>query len=393
MAYLAPGVDSNGIHVPEYQDILERLLERFRNIFGDDLYLGSDTQDYQMIAEFADLMDDVGAVLAENYASRNPDLASGVSLDYLVALNGLRRMLATYSTAVVVASGVAGTLIPSGSQIMDANGNKWATVEDATIGSDDTVTISVRATVAGHINAEADSINQIMSPTAGWVSVTNPSAAVAGRNVETDAELRERRYSSVSTNGRSMLESVIGSLRSINGVQKVRVYENSGAETDDNGIPAKSICPIVLGGDEQEIVDTIRKKKSPGCGTYGSSSGTSVDIYGNSYTINYSRPVDTAIKVNVIIKVFSGYSEEIANTIKSNICAYIDGIQIGEDLNVGMLWSCILSVNTDLSRPICTPISVTAAIGSGTQQAGTVETEYNANMTCVASDITVTTQV
>ena len=392
MAYVAPGIDANGIHVPEYTDILDRLIEKFRSIFGDDLYLGDDTQDYQMIAEFADLMDDVGAVLAENYASRNPNFASGVSLDYLVALNGLRRMLATYSTATVTASGTEGTQIPAGSRIMDANGNQWATVADATIGSGGTVSISVKAAVAGHINAEAGSITQIMSPTAGWVSVTNALPAVAGRDVETDAELRERRFSSVSTNGRSILESIVGSLRALDGVQKVRVYENSGTTTDSNGIPAKSICAIVLGGLAQSIADTIRKKKSPGCGTYGSTSETSTDIYGNNYTINFSRPVDTTIKVNVTVKTFSGYNSETADTIKRNIIDYIDSIQIGEDLNVGMLWSCILSVNTDMSKPICTPVSVTAAIGSGQQQSGTVETDYNANMVSVASDITITVQ-
>lgn len=389
MAYVAPGIDANGMHVPEYDDILQRLMDRFKGIFGDDLYLGPDTQDYQMIAEFADLMDDTGAVLAENYASRNPNLASGVTLDYLVALNGLRRMLATKSRATVTVSGEEGTVIPAGSLVMDANGNQWATSADVTIPEEGSASVKVTAVQAGHINAEAGSITQIMSPTAGWIAVTNPEAATAGRNVETDAELRERRASSVAINGRSVLESLIGSLRSLDGVQKVRVYENTGSAADSNGIPAHSICAVVLQGDSQEIADTIRRKKSPGCGTYGDVTETSSDDYDNTYQISFSRPVDTEITVHVTLKTFSGYNEEIAAQIKGNIQSYIEGIQIGEDLNVGMLWASVLSVNTDMSKPVCTPVSITAGIEGGAQQSGTVETDYNANMTCSASDITI----
>lgn len=392
MAYQAPGIDASGIHVPEYTDIRDRLIATFKTIFGEDLYLGEDSQDYQMIAEFADLMDDVGAVLAQDYASHDPDLASGLSLDYLLALNGLRRMAATNSTAVVTASGTEGTLIRAGSIVMDANGNQWSTNADATIGSEGSVSIAVTAVEAGHISADAGSISKIMSPTAGWISVTNEEAANAGRDVETDGEARERRAASLSNTGMSMLEAIIGTVRSIAGVQKTRVYENDTSSTDGNGIPAHSICAVVLGGEDEEIATAIFKKKSPGCGTYGNNTETVQDIFGNNYSVKFSRPVETPIIVQMTVKTFSGYTSDVADAIKKNVKEYIESLQIGASLNVGMLWASVLAVNPDTAHPICTPVAIQAKTEDGSYQTATVEIDYDALMTCALSDITITAQ-
>lgn len=392
MAYTAPGIDANGFHAPEYEDILQRLLARFKEIFGDDLYLGPDTQDYQLCAEFADLFDDIGAALAEVYASRNPDLATGLSLDYLLPLNGLRRLLATHSTAVVTAAGTEGITIPAGSLIMDANGHMWATDADATIPDTGSVQINVTAVEAGRISAEIGGISTIMSPTAGWVSVTNAAAAVAGRNVETDAEAHERRAASVSNNGRGMVETIIGNLRQLPGVKKARIYENDSGETDAHGIPSHSLCAVVLGGENADIAKTVFSKKAPGCGTYGNTTESVQDIFENSYSIKFSRPSDARIFVQMTVKTFDGYTDETAAAIKKNIQNYISSLQIGADLSVGMLWSCVLAVNADITKPVCTPVSVQAKNGSAGYQSTTVTVDYDAVMSCALDDITITAQ-
>lgn len=392
MAYQAPYIDENGIHVPEYTDIRDRLIERFKLIFGDDLYLGEDTQDYQMISEFADLMDDICVVISQDYSSHDPNLASGVSLDYLLAINGLRRMVASHSTVSLTLTGVEGTVVHSGSIVMDVNGNQWSIDADATIPNSGTVTAAATAVLLGSIHAEANSVTKIMTPTAGWVSVTNPAAASVGRDVETDSEARERRYASVSNVGIGMIESLIGSLYAIDGVQKVRVYENSTGSTDANGIPAHSICAVVLGGDGQTIANTVFQKKSPGCGTYGTQSKTVTDIYGNNYSVYYSTPVSESILVQITLRTFPGYDSSVADQIKANIQSYIEGLPIGTDLNVGMLWSCILSVNTDMNNPVCSPISVQAKKSGGSYSSDTVSISYSGNPACALSDISITVQ-
>lgn len=392
MSYTAPGIDGAGLHVPEYEDIKQRLLESFRQIFGNDLYLGADTQDYQMIAEFSDCLDDVYSLIIEAYNNRNPNYATGTALDMIIALNGLRRITATKSTVVLTLSGVEGTVVPAGSVCQDVAGYQWTTDAAATIPAGGSVNVNATCTVAGAVNAAAESITLIMSPTAGWVSVTNANAAVAGTDTETDAQLHDRREKSVANTGISISEAMYGAVRALAGVTKERMYQNSTGSVDANGVPAHSICMSVLGGDGDEIGKTIFNKKAPGVGTYGGANAsagetsvTVVDVFGNNNTILFNRPQAVTLTITVKIKTFSGYYSGVDDIIKQNIVDYISKLNIGDDVNVGLLYAPILAVNTDPNNPICSPTEVKA-----NTQATTVAIAYNEYPTCAVSNITVT---
>ena len=42
-------IDETGLHLPDYPTVLEDVKARFRGIYGDDLYLGPDSQDGQLL--------------------------------------------------------------------------------------------------------------------------------------------------------------------------------------------------------------------------------------------------------------------------------------------------------------------------------------------------------
>lgn len=54
MSYFPPYIDQTGLHIPTYNDVLEELVDAARRIFGQGLYLGTDSQDYQFIATVAE---------------------------------------------------------------------------------------------------------------------------------------------------------------------------------------------------------------------------------------------------------------------------------------------------------------------------------------------------
>ena len=91
MSYFAPYIDSTGVHLPTYEDRLAQLLADYRRIFGSDLVLTEDTQDYQLCSVFAKALDDLSSLMLESYASRDPDLAAGQALDLLLPLNNITR--------------------------------------------------------------------------------------------------------------------------------------------------------------------------------------------------------------------------------------------------------------------------------------------------------------
>ena len=65
MAYSAPYLDNNGIHLPTYDDRLEDLLSGYKQIFGSDVYLGPDTMDYQLCALVAKCWDDLASLILD----------------------------------------------------------------------------------------------------------------------------------------------------------------------------------------------------------------------------------------------------------------------------------------------------------------------------------------
>ena len=95
MSYFPPYLDSTGVHLPTYEDRLSQLISDYRSIFGPDILLTEDTMDYQLLSLFAKSLDDLSSLILDAYTSRNPDFATGQSLDLLLPLNGIHRLPAT----------------------------------------------------------------------------------------------------------------------------------------------------------------------------------------------------------------------------------------------------------------------------------------------------------
>ena len=107
MAYFKPTIDKTGLHLPTYQEVLDYLNERTRAIYGNDIYLEPDSQDYQANAEVADLWMDMANLVQQTYNNRAIQTAQGVSIDGLLKINGLKRLSASHSIAIVTIVGEA----------------------------------------------------------------------------------------------------------------------------------------------------------------------------------------------------------------------------------------------------------------------------------------------
>lgn len=91
MAYFAPCIDADGLHMPTYDDRLEEFWSRYCEIFGVDPSLSGTAPDYQLLAAFARSLDETSGLIAQAYESRNPLTASGYSLDLLLSQYGITR--------------------------------------------------------------------------------------------------------------------------------------------------------------------------------------------------------------------------------------------------------------------------------------------------------------
>ena len=351
MAYFTPYIDSTGIHIPTYTDIRDELIEKMKQIFGSDIYIDKDSQDYQQISIFAKKIFDSYAHSVAVYNDRTVNTAVGVGLDNMCAMAGITRKPATYSTVQLTITGSAGTNIASG-QASDKEGrNKWDLPENVVIPENGQIAVECKSHEKGYIQALPNTITKIVTPTYGWDSVTNNYNSSPGINEETDAALRARYAESTQLPSRTVFEGTIAALKTVFGVTKVRGYENDTGQNNSLGHPPHSVTFVVEGGEEELVALEILNKKTPGCYTNGTTEVSLTSITGNITIIRYYKPTYKNIYIKVKLKKLAGYNDNYAEKIKQAILKYVNELQIAETIYRSVLWSVATSQMSSLLAP------------------------------------------
>ncbi|EAT7977301.1 baseplate J/gp47 family protein [Salmonella enterica] len=335
---LSATVTAEGISAPDYQTILDTLTSYFQQIYGSNAYLEPDSKDGQMVALMALAVHDANNTAIAVYNCFSPATGYGAALTSNVKINGIARKGATNSTVDLLLTGTAGTTITNGT-VKDTNNVIWRLPASVVIGVDGAVTVTAICSNSGAVAALAGTITTINTPTRGWTSVTNPAAATVGAPAETDAELRIRQGQSVAIPSITPFEGVDGAIANIAGVTRHKLYENDTGKTDGNGLPPHSISAIVDGGDVTEIARTIRGNKGQGVRTWGKTSVTVPDRYGNPHIISFSRPTDVPVYGKITLKVFAGYTSQIGVQIQQAVADYINRLMIGDPVLLSRIYS------------------------------------------------------
>jgi len=357
--YTRPYIDSSGLHVPVYADILAAIITDVEGLYGSDIYLENDSADYQLLSIFALKIHDAMQAIQLAYNSRSPVSAVGAAFDSIVKLNGIRRKTPSFSTCQVTLTGTSGAVITNGI-VQDLSGYRWKLPATVTIGPATTVTVTATCETIGAINAAIGDISQIVTPTSGWTSVTNAVEAVAGQPVETDAELRSRQAISTELPSHSMFTGTVAAVANVSGVTRYKGYENNTNLEDDNGIPGHTISMVVEGGEDDDVAYAIYANKSGGCGTYGTTVTAVLDpYYGLTIDINFYRPTYVDIYLSLTITPLTGYTSAIADDIKEALAEYLDTLEIGEDLTLSALYAVAMGV-TDIQKPAFSITALTA---------------------------------
>lgn len=384
---LAAQITPTGMSVPSYEDILASLIFSFKGIFGNDVYLGTDSQDYEMLAIFALAISDCNQMALATYNAFSPSTAQGVGLSSVVKINGLRRLASSKSTVDLTIVGQAGTIITNGIAI-DLLSNRWALPTTVTIPIGGSIVVTATAIESGDIPAASDTVNKIGTPTLGWQSVNNANPATLGAPVEQDATLRQRQAASTTLPALSVIDAIIASVANIFGVQRYEGYENPTGSTDGNGIPAHSISLVVQGGDVQVIGETIANKKTPGTGTYGTTAIDVVDSKGIPSTINFYVLTEVVITVEIDITALTGYVSPTEDAIKVAVAEYLSALAIGEDVNLFRM-GVPINLNGDPLSDTYAVTGVRIARDGGMPTAANIVIAFNEAASCAINNITI----
>ncbi|WP_445435629.1 baseplate J/gp47 family protein [Citrobacter amalonaticus] len=387
---LSATVTAEGISAPDYQTILETLTSYFQQIYGSDAYLEPDSKDGQMVALVALAIHDANNTAISVYNCFSPATGYGAALTSNVKINGIARKGATNSTVDLLLTGTAGATITNGS-VRDQNNIIWNLPASVSISVDGTVQATATSANSGAIAALAGTITTINTPTRGWTSVTNPTAATVGTPAETDAELRIRQGQSVSLPSITPFEGVDGAIANVAGVTRHKLYENDTGAVDANGLPPHSISAIVDGGDITEIAQTIRGSKGQGTATYGMTSVTVPDTYGNPHVISFSRSTDVPVYGHITLKAFAGYTSQIGVQIQQAVADYINGLTIGDSVLLSRIYSpANLGVVSGGSARYYDIQELLIGKSSGSLAAANIDIAYNESASCNPANIAIT---
>lgn len=383
-------IDDAGFHLADFEDFLAFNQDAFRQIYGQDVNLDADTQDGQWVTHIAQTQYDIASLCAATFNRFSPSTAEGDALRRQIKINGIKANPATHSTVDVVIVGDEGTVITNG-KVRDGADNLWSLPETVTIPASGQITVTATADDDGPIEASAGAVSRIATPTDGWISVSNPSVAVPGKEAQSDAELRILQTNSTAQPSQSILQGIQGELLSLDGVTRLRMYENDTSETDDNGIPSHSICAVVEGGDSNEIAEVLRRRKTAGTGTFGTTSIVLTDSAMMPITIKFFRPTVVPVKVKVTIDPLVGYASTYADELKQQVCDYINSLGIGSTLYLSKLYV-PANLENNPNDSTYDIVSIETAEGEGEFSAQNIATEFNEVLQCDLEDIEVVTQ-
>lgn len=382
---IAASITDTGVSAPTFSEILAELQDAFRGIYGQDVNLDNDSADGQWLAFLAAAFNDCNAAVIAAYSAFSPATAAGEGLSSVVKVNGIARQSASRSTADLRLVGQAGTTITNGA-VFDNNDNRWLLPASVVIPPGGEITVTATANADGAITAASGTIARIATPTLGWQAVENLVDATPGNAGETDAALRARQTASVAAPSRSVWDGILAAVSALDGVSRLNGIDNDTGATDSNGVPAHSIALVVEGGDAAAIASAILLKKSPGTGTYGSTTQSVADAYGIPHAVKFSRPTTVAIKARVTIKALAGYETRVGLAIQQAIADHINALAIGDDVLLTRLYvpaSLGGAADSMLYQLLSVETATTGAFG-----ASDITVPFDGAASCLVADVT-----
>ena len=199
----------------------------------------------------------------------------------------------------------------------------------------DATSVAVESVDTGPIPALAGTLNEIVTPVSGWSAVDNNVAATLGEDEETDADFRIRRIAALQGLGNATPDAIRGDLLLVEGVLSATVFENDTDVTVD-GRPPHSLECLIDGGVDNDIAQAIWDSRSGGIATRSSSadSGTAVDSQGNNQIMNFTRPTDIPIFLDITLTVDADYPADGDAQVEAAVLAWALTLEIGEDVIV-----------------------------------------------------------
>lgn len=212
---------------------------------------------------------------------------------------------------------------------------------------------TVTAVETGIITASTNTVVNIESPISNWDSVRNPFDIIVGQEEETDDDLRERYFLSLSSGATATVEAIRADLLTVPDVINATILENDTGDFEplpaDPLQPAHSFQAIVEGGTDIAVAQSIWETKAAGVTTYGNTTINYTDSMGYNYNVHFTRPVNVPIFVQLSIPLAEKPNELQELAIKASILGYGDSLLAGADVIIQRITKAVYDIMPELT--------------------------------------------
>lgn len=207
-------------------------------------------------------------------------------------------------------------------------------------------------------------LDTILTPVSGWLSIEQPAAGIDGTDVESDASLRVRRVQATRS-GTATEDAIREAIYRVDGVSRAIVTSNRTDVADSESRPPHSIEAIVAGGNAADVAMAIWKSIGAGINMYGSQTESVIGADGRPHTVKFSipNPQYAWVRVTSIVPdTDAGPATGYQDAIKAAVVEYGNSVfGLGDNFNYQRMFAPVLSVPGVGSAAIA--IAVTATEG------------------------------
>lgn len=341
------GLDSTGLTILNFQQLLNQLSAKTKEMMGDDMNTDQNSVVGMYIRIISWLQNIVNQDLEAVYYSNFVDQAEGISLDRLGSNYSVTRNPAQAATVMLNFTGTTSTVIPEETVYTTESGVEFEMVDTVTLddsgkGSGEAVCTALDETG----NVAPNTISVQGENIAGVESVTNPTQASGGAEIETDDAYRQRIHLNMESQPGPTYYGLYTGLYALPGVEQVQIVPNLTMETDSYGNPPKSLHFYVRGGREDDVAQAILDNIAAGIQTVGKIKKAVKDIGGHTHDVFFDTATVVPIYVNMSLKTSDDFNSETSPVeIVQAIKNYLSGLIMGDKVVFTKLYQAIYNIS------------------------------------------------
>lgn len=308
------GVTETGFDRRTITQITDEVKAELRTNVSPKLVLDESTPDGNIVAIVCGKLGEAWEAIEGAYHAFDPDGAIGEGLVSLAELTGTRRRL--LGTGIVLTTCVFANAGPfdAGALVAHVAGdptNRWHN-RDAIGTVNGATSVTFVSERSGSLAiATAGTLTVIAQSVIGWTSITNPSDATPGTDLETIEALRARRRVELAGNGSASLRAIVAAVSRVTGVLFAVGEENKTEFPTYTGIPGHSFQitiygPGVSGGD---VARAIGEARSGGFKSHGFSTAEYVDADGVTQSERWSTATTVPLTIACTVESANGVAE------------------------------------------------------------------------------------